>query len=88
MSSLVAGAVSGNEFSQVVAVVAIAAKGLRVEQSFDATVGTHPIGIVIIVPRWPTHVGVPAPAEQDRRGCAYSSSGDAERPSPTPKSRA
>jgi len=88
LSSHVAGAVSGDEFSQVVAVVAIAAKGLGVEQSLDATVGTDSIGIVIIVPRRSTHVGVPAPAEQNCRGCAYSRSSNAERPSPAPKSPA
>ena len=83
-----AGAVSGNEFSQVVAVRAIAAKRLGVKQSLDATVGTNSIGILIIVPRRPTHVAVPAPAEEDNRGGAYSRSGNAERPSPAPKSPA
>ena len=72
-----AGAVSGNELVQVVAVRTIAAKRLGVKQSLDATVGTYAIGIVIIVPRRPTHVGMPAPAEEDHGRGAYSRSGNA-----------
>ena len=88
MLSHAAGAVAGNEFSQVVAVRAVAAKRLGVKRSLDATVGTDSIGIMIIVLRRPTHVGVPAPAEEHHRGGAYSRSGEAERPSPAPKSPA
>lgn len=83
-----AGAVSRNEISQVVAVRAIATKRLGIKQSLDATIGTDPIGIVVIVPGRPTHVGVPAPAGKDHRGGTYSGGGNAERPSPTPKSSA
>ena len=81
LSSHAAGTVSGNEFSQVIAIWAIAAKRLGVKQSLDATVGTYSIGIVIIVPRRPTQwvcqhprrrttAAVPTPAAAMLRGQA------------------
>jgi hypothetical protein len=62
-----AGAVSSDEFVQIIAVWPITAKRLGVEQSLDATVGTDSIRILVIESRRPTHVPVPAPAEEGHR---------------------
>lgn len=79
---------TGDEFSQVITMRAIAARRLGSNSGLMPQSVTESIGILIIVPRRPAHMVVPAPAAEDHRGCAYSRKGNAERPSPAPESPA
>ena len=65
-----AGVISSDELVQVIAVWPTIAKRFRVEQSLDATVGTDSIRILGVIPHRPTHLSVPAPAEECHCGGA------------------
>ena len=88
MSFHATGTVSSDEFFQLVTVWSISPKGLVVEESLDATLRTDSIGIVIVVPGWPTHMRVPTPTEKNHRSGPYPGGRNAKRPSPTPKGSA
>jgi len=63
-----AGAVARNQLAQVIAVRSIPAKCIGIKQPLDAAIGADPIGVMLVVLQWPTHVAVPAASEKNRGG--------------------
>ena len=71
-----------DEFIEIVAIGSVGAEGLLVKQTLDATAQANLIG-VILETHWPTHLAMPATAEDYDSSRSQPRRNYSERPQPT-----
>jgi len=74
--------IPGNEAIEVIAVRSVSTEGLLIKQTFDATTEANLIRVILVANR-PTHLAVPATAEDHYSSCSQPSSNHTQRPQPT-----
>jgi hypothetical protein len=74
--------VAGNQALEVVAVRPVGAESSLIKQAFDAAAQANLIGVILRAHR-PTHIAVPATAEQHHSGCPQPRDHHAQGPQPT-----
>jgi len=74
--------ISGDEAIEVIAVGSVSAEGLRIKQTFDATTEANLIRVILEANR-PTHLAMPATAEDHYSSRSQPSSNHTQRPQPT-----
>jgi hypothetical protein len=74
--------IPGDQAIEIVAVGSVGAEGLLIEQTLDAAAQANLIRMILEANR-PTHLAMPAPAEDHHSSRAQPSSNHTQRPQPT-----